>query len=719
MVEVCNMQDAGGDTQAMASKYNICMESPLESCSKDQVLYAKQACVESLSSCGLATLAWLDSCVKDVCAAAQSGDLDPLAVAEEACGPCLDFPDQCVQLTTTTTTTTEPTTLSVIPPPITCASARATQFDFKNAVLSTNNLGGMRSANQPAEMRWKRIAPSIDLVIKNITEYVTKKYDATGRVYSNFGQINQLMGFSTEFLFQFVKEGTNTPEVMDEFYFSFFDIDQFIDDKNRETLTVWEYDSFLVERTARMDVFPDGTDGMSFRSNKVGWGCDNPKDPTNLMTVHCCDDMPMFQPEGCDGRGLNGTIDQRERSVTFVFKNRSSFKARFQASGSPNANGGRNFQFAGVSSLIDLCPDGSATTTTTTLNANERWPLCAGTDLHLLPHSGSSPWQECVVPASYEQCHWYNEVKHKVNSNRRRGGMGEPLRVGTAFNNEAPHGCFLLDEGSDEFMGFNDNTGGTSKSFTHRLCCGAETVPTTTTTTTVPWILHDECLFNPCGMAPNTYDFPATPLNRPANAIVGTCLAWGDPHFLGFDVAKDGDLFAQQHFDHYGTGVYWIVNSPNVWVQGYYSPASRHRVSATYLRKVAISGPFLGKNTIMVETSNIWWNGQEHIMDFAKSGDQSWSGVNGQVIGACSANQDGVSVSLTFPLDVNISIGIKRFPRSTTRLPTMSALVSMRQILDQDGHCGTFNEDPTDDTHFEIKQRWYEPVPADQALLPL
>merc|ERR1719226_320943 len=93
--------------------------------------------------------------------------------------------------------------------------------------------------------------------------------------------------------------------------------------------------------------------------------------------------------------------------------------------------------------------------------------------------------------------------------------MGAPLRVGTDFNKEAPHGCFLFNEGSDEFMGFNDNTGGTNESFTHRLCCGAETVPMTTTTTTVPWILHDECLFNPCGMAPNTYDFPATPFGSP------------------------------------------------------------------------------------------------------------------------------------------------------------------------------------------------------------
>jgi len=713
MVEVCN---AGEElAEEYASKYDFAVDAdePV-SCSDDQKAYAKKACIEELNKCGLGTRAWVDSCVADICAAAKSGDVDPEALAEEACGPCADFPQACAEFTTTTTTGT---TVSVTAPPIACFPSTATGFDFTNSILQYNNIGGTgANPNEPKELRFARVAPDIDLVVTNLTLF-RNVGSGTGKG-GKFGKINQAIGTTTDFQFQFVEAGTNTPKLIPEFYFSFYDLDEYLGGNNRETLSVGDYDSYMVEPQTDLLVYPSDDGKMNFASQMTGWGCDNPRDPETLGWVEppCCDQVAFFGNTDCHDAGYALPVNQRNRAVMFIFKNRASFTARLSVTGvwAPN-KGGRNFIFGGKSNLIDLCSDTMPTTTTTTINPNQEWPLCSGSDLFALPHPGSGAWHECVVPASLEQCEWYNEVYHKASYSRRRGGTSAPLRLG-AWGTDGPHGCFLYKDGADEYMGWNEQTGGSaSTTFTHRLCCGAEFLQPTTTTTTVNWIPHDECKYNPCDRPPNVYPATTQPISRPSNAITGTCIAYGDPHILPFDADKT----ASNHFTHYGTGTYWLVKTPSVWIQGYYATANRHRPSLTYLRKVAIGGPFLGANTIMVEASNVWLNTDPNILDLNTPGVKTWTGIGGAVTATANATASQATVNLAFSQEVTISIVTKMARNAPQMLPYMHLLVNMRQISGQDGHCGNFNALASDDLGSQISQRWGDKrVDASEALIP-
>jgi len=711
VVEVCN----GGEENAQdsANKYDVCskLSNGTVHCSQDQQAYAKKACIDNLEQCGLASIVWVDACVVDVCAAFQGGDPDAEQTAQEACGPCGDFPEQCSAFTTTTTT--PGTTLTVTAPPISCRATRATPLDFRNSILSINNLGG-HDTNTAAEDRYSKIAPGVDLVVTNISFYgdVSK----SGKSWK-FGRISQQTGITTEFQFQFVEEGTYTPKILEEFYFSFFDIDEFLEHNNQESLTVSGYDSYMVEPQTDLLVYPNGEGGMTFKSQKPGWGCDNPNNPETLGWVEppCCDELPMFNGS-CYDLGYAVPVSQRNRSVALIFQNRSSFTARFSVSGTwKPGTSGRFFLFSGESSLVDLCSETVQTTTTTTINSNQVWPLCSGTELIKLQHPGvGTPWYECVVPASLQQCDWYNKMFV--------GGVNSSLHVG-GWETEGPNGCFFFDDGTDSFMGWNEQQGGNQETaFTHRLCCGEGFLRPTTTTTTGNWIPYDECIHSVCDQGPYTYDLPETGVDRPADAIVGTCMAWGDPHFLGFDVEKNpynpGNP-KKKTFDMFETGVFWIVNSPSVWVQGYYASASLRIPEGSRLRKVAIGGPFLGKDTIMIDASTLWWNSQRDLLDFNANGEQTWTGLNGVVTAISNAGSETTTVGLTFPQhDINISISIAMQRYNRAMLPYMSTLVTMRQVSGQDGHCGCFNKDSSDDTQKQIMQRWGDPVHYTQELIP-
>jgi hypothetical protein len=226
------------------------------------------------------------------------------------------------------------------------------------------------------------------------------------------------------------------------------------------------------------------------------------------------------------------------------------------------------------------------------------------------------------------------------------------------------------------------------------------------------WIPHDECEHSPCDQPPITYDFDEeTPEH---GTLVGSCLGFGDPHFVGFEMAKGEHWKKLPHFDHYGTGSFWIVHSNAVWIQGYYAAANTRRPAYTNLRKVAIGGPFLGKNTLMVEGSNIWWNEQPHILDFSVPQKQSWSGHvgAGAVTATSISTPSKTTVELAFPADLNISISIYQYPHVPYLLPKFNMLINMRQIIGQDGHCGSFNGDSSDDTHYLIKTRWNQQLPV-------
>merc|ERR1712194_764703 len=95
-----------------------------------------------------------------------------------------------------------------------------------------------------------------------------------------FGQINQRLGQTTEYSFQFLDHVTQQPKMIAEFYFTFYDIDQFIDGKNWEKITLSDYDSWLVEPDNELLVSP-GVDG------DVCWKVSRPRSPPLLNVGGC------------------------------------------------------------------------------------------------------------------------------------------------------------------------------------------------------------------------------------------------------------------------------------------------------------------------------------------------------------------------------------------------------------------------------------------------
>lgn len=226
-------------------------------------------------------------------------------------------------------------------------------FDFHQSQVANDNLGGLADPASPANLRFNGLAPGIDLVVTNLTIYHdTAGYNANGRVgQGKFGQINQRIGTTVDYLFQFVDANTQKNKTIDEFYWTFYDLDQQMNGNNAETLSVFGYDGYIIQENNDIAIATDANGDLTFQSTKLGWGCDNPSDPVNLGPITCCDVRPG--QTDCTEQ----TIDQRARSVMFVFKNTDSFRARFSVAGNfPNLPGGRNVLFAGVSNLVDLCP---------------------------------------------------------------------------------------------------------------------------------------------------------------------------------------------------------------------------------------------------------------------------------------------------------------------------------------------------------------------------
>jgi len=369
-----------------------------------------------------------------------------------------------------------------------------------------------------------------------------------------------------------------------------------------------------------------------------------------------------------------------------------------------------------------LLPTTTSTTSMPNASNEAMWgELCEGG-----PHEVYKPspkteadyvWPECAIPVSLEQCERYYDNHHGSGNGSLKV---KPQPWGVRY----PNGCFYYKGKSwstdksnhgEEWMGWNTDDGGSKKAFNagYRLCCGPKPLmPTTTTTTTTGKFLPPVLTEPPSDRPPlRPYD-PSAPLDtidRPANAVFGICNVYGDPHFFGFDTRS-------KKFDQFRTGNFWIVRSSAVWIQGHYFPGNLRRPSATYLRKVAIGGPFLQGNTMMIETSNSWWNDDSRILSLNSVGRHEWTGMSGGV-NATSETVDGTKtrVSIALPFDVRVKIRINNEP-SGQKLAFMSLVLGMRQITGQDGHCGNFNQDASDDSEALLGQS--APVAPGEALIP-
>lgn len=161
-------------------------------------------------------------------------------------------------------------------------------------------------------------------------------------VYDYFGIIYMQKESKISLTFTIVKAGTNEPFPLPKFYFSFFDVDAGAEPSaptvtpdgkhQQEKVTVGGFDRYILSKNTELAVTDeDGRKG--FAATVHGTRADNPKDPMILTWL------------------------QKNRAVTFVFKNTATFPATYEVlPGGPYP--GRDIYFAGKSELgTDECED--------------------------------------------------------------------------------------------------------------------------------------------------------------------------------------------------------------------------------------------------------------------------------------------------------------------------------------------------------------------------
>jgi hypothetical protein len=171
----------------------------------------------------------------------------------------------------------------------------------------------------------------VDLVVTTTSDYVTKKPWLNG-LKGPYGNINLNAQTGYDFTFSFYKSGTTTPVEISAFHFTIFDIDGWYKGgsmRQQESVTFFGSEHFLVGQNCELHRQIEATQS-TFTATTGGGYQDNPKNPMEL------------------------TSKQLSRSVTFFYKDVSSFKAKFEIKGYSKL-GTRNFMFAGESAVSTSC----------------------------------------------------------------------------------------------------------------------------------------------------------------------------------------------------------------------------------------------------------------------------------------------------------------------------------------------------------------------------
>jgi len=247
-----------------------------------------------------------------------------------------------------------------------------------------------------------------------------------------------------------------------------------------------------------------------------------------------------------------------------------------------------------------------------------------------------------------------------------------------------------------------------------RICCGNHVLPVTPAPP-------------PATPPPPVPEDPSTPplrpdvdktviIERPANPVYGLCQVYGDPHLVVFD--SSGSKSTKLDFLTWGN--HWIVKSPAVWMQGNYRSIDLRKPGVGYLSKLAVGGPFLQGNALMVEGTTaglqIWWNDALILPDVGTHQEMSGAVVVVRVLkGGKKALQ---KLKIQLPGDVSFDVVAFSNPKKG-KLTFLNAGITMRQITGQDGQCGNFNVDPSDDTEELINKRGFgDKVGSPQLLIP-
>jgi len=197
----------------------------------------------------------------------------------------------------------------------------------------------------------------------------------------------------------------------------------------------------------------------------------------------------------------------------------------------------------------------------------------------------------------------------------------------------------------------------------------------------------------------------------------GTCMIWGDPHVNVFDsVDPDGDAIGASVVNIYGHGEYWLVRGQDISIQGLYNATQWSIDGQSATRAIAIGGGFMRGHTLIIEAMDgeMTWDGDSIMQDFPSSF-MFEDIVSAHYHELEKPIDQAESFRPIYGMDVDLPLGVRVRVNRWAR--HVDVLIAMRpQPGGQDGHCGNFNFDASDDTLESIGSRTSLRVSAQDSL---
>jgi len=189
------------------------------------------------------------------------------------------------------------------------------------------------------------------------------------------------------------------------------------------------------------------------------------------------------------------------------------------------------------------------------------------------------------------------------------------------------------------------------------------------------------------------------------------CLVWGDPHVQTFDGSFP---------NFYGQGEFWVVKSDKVSIQArYMATPFTNGLAATH--QVVIGGEWMQGHRLAVgpmDNGQITCDDQPILMEFPSTAQCGPITVvyndYGTLVDDAQSHLEKrivhIGSSASHP-EVDVHLQIMRWANHLNVRVTMSP-----QVNGQDGTCGNFNRDPSDDSTSAIMTRLNGRVPMSEML---